>query len=68
MNGVVDQTIRDGSPTMNHVMPGPGKSSASGQAQTPRVPQSGVIGVMIKVSAPPSEYAVDGLVHVRERG
>ena len=44
-------------------MPGPGEGSASGQAETPRVPQSqsGVIGVMIKVSAPPFEYVGDGL-------
>ena len=40
------------------VRPGPGESSASGQARTPRAPQSGVIGFMIKVSAPPSEYVV----------
>ncbi len=33
----------------------------------PRVPQAGVIGVMIKVSAPPFEYVVARQVRVRER-
>ena len=41
-------------------MPRPGEGSASRQAETPRAPQSGFIGVMIKVSAPPVEYVVDG--------
>ena len=44
-----------------------GESSASGQAWTPRVLRAGVIGIMIKVSAPPFEYVVARQVRVRER-